>query len=370
MINEHSLGSLPKTGFLAPLAVFTYFLQERILRGFDMKFTSKIFNIKALQNHLALTRSQAWRLDEVAESINFKKVALTVHVISENEMKIFSEPKSGSVADNSILAIHAFDLSTNAYDDPKIQIIAPLSILRKGCSDTSHLVYRIDTFSPGRLDGYIKTLKLPEPNLNLIENTSAYPIPFDVATRGKVPAYIGKTSVGFANRLKQHLSSASAGSSTRFHKVLRGSDKYQAQYPVCQILASFETESKAYDFEEEQIKKLVSEDTAYCCNTIGSRQAFDNLIALEPRLKNQITAEEAEELLMLRSKNAAANWHDPDYVERVICNNERNFDADEIRLIRSLYAMKMPLTMIAKKFNAPFKRVKSVIERVTYSRIL
>jgi hypothetical protein len=363
-----TLGSLPNEGphLLASVSSFV----RGLLTGVSMKFSSRVFNIKALQNHLALTRAQAQLVDSVAETLDLKQVNITLHVRSEKDMRILSQPKTGDAADNCILAIHCEDMKSAGYDDVKIQILAPLSILKKGCSDTSHLVYRIDTFSAERFDLYAKTGELPMPKTENLPVVDGFQMPFDVATRGKVPVYVGKTSVGFANRLKQHFASAFGGSNTRFHKILRGSDKYYGQWPICQILGSFDSESKAYDFEEEQIKKLALEEGAYCCNTIGSRQAFENLITLEPRLRSTVSAEDAEELLMLRSKLATAQWDDPEYAESVICNNERNFDADEVRLIRSLFAMKMPTPVIAKRFTVPEKRVKLVVEGRTYSRIL
>lgn len=356
-------------------AVLLLFSKLRFfLRGKNMKLKSKFFNIKACQNHLAVNLNQARCLEHFVSTIDTRKTSVIMQVYHDGSCSC--QPSSdkltstyGSVFLHGVFVRHYLD---NSHTD-SINFSSGYDFLKKGMPDTGHAVYCVTTFSSDRTQA-IKCMKgvLPMPDEKLIQAIKGAdtPVPFDAVLKGAIPFYIGKTSKGVANRLGQHLYSALLReSNTKFHRVLRGSDKYQGQLPTVTLIGLEPTEDGAYKKEAIEIKNSVGVPGTYLCNTMGATMALEDLLKLEPKLKGRVSAEYAEELLAIRSANGKLNWNDPMYAESVICNNDRNFDADEVRIIRTLFRLNDSPEKIAKKLNVDKKRVTSLVTGKTYGRI-
>lgn len=363
-----------KTGF-SPVLMQLFILRE-FLRGITMKTRSKVFNLKALQNHLLLTRKQSMHLDGYASCIDMKKTSIIMQIYSDGSCycDTTSDPiaskESGSVTAKEMHGVYAVHyLTPDADVGPSVT--APFCLVERGMPDKGHAVYIVNMFSVDRLRA-IKNIgngMIPMP-LESQKTDDGEKTLFDVATHGSVPVYIGKTSKGVGFRLKQHMYSAYSGSTTKFHKVLCGSNKYQPMIPATNLLGLYQSEQEAYDAESKVISSTVGLPGVYLCNILGATMALDDLLKFAPKLRGKIDAEYAEERLMELRSRASDNWDDPEYAEDVICNNDKNFDAHEVRLIRMLSRMGDSDRVISIKIGSPVNRIKTLLSGNTYSRIL
>ena len=359
-------------------AILLLFSKLRLfLRGIiEMKIKSKFFNLKSCQNHLSLSLKQARCLEHFVTTIDTTKTSVIMQIYTDGSCSC--QPSSDKLTSTyGSIFIHGVFV-INYIDDDNVDSVnfsSGYDFIKKGMPDMGHAVYCVTTFSSDRSQA-IKAMSsnspLPMPDKSLKENikNSDVPVPFDAVINGAVPFYIGKTSKGVSNRLSQHLYSAfMRESNTKFHRVLRGNEKYQSQLPTVTLIGLEVTEEEAYKKEAIEIKNSVGVPGTYLCNTIGATMALDDLLKLEPQLKGRVSAEDAEELLAARSANGKLNWNDPLYAESVICNNDRNFDADEVRIIRTLFRLSESPAKIAKKLSVKKQRVNSLLTGKTYGRI-
>jgi hypothetical protein len=360
---ELSLGSLPKTGAPAPLAWLSY-LRERFA-GAIVKFRNGKLNHKALSSHLALNRRQSFELDDFCKQIDLNKTSVGMSVwpdgtCSVAALKDVTYPFNG-VQRPGVTVIHRCDFEP---DGLSLVTSAAWPFVLKGAPDQGHIVYCVTTYSEGRFLAMQKSDgKLPMP-------TEVKPEVLDTQRGGAVPTYIGMTSKGMAIRLQQHIYSAySGGSSTRFHKTLRG-DKYAPQLPAVTAVRMLETRAGAFAAEAEEIKTAGDLPGVRLLNALLSGEALEQLFAKAPELRGKVDQEYAEERLNAMSSGMTLKWQDPDYAEAVICNNDRNLDADTVREIRFLIGLGVSSSSIAVKLSLTPSRVNSVAAKKTYGRII
>ena len=243
-----------------------------------------------------------------------------------------------------------------------VPLSAAWPVVKKGSPDLGHVVYCITTFSEGRYKAMVSTGILP---FAKNENSDV----LDTKRNGAIPTYIGMTSKGMAERLKQHLYDTASGSMVRFHSVMRG-DKYSPQLPAATIIRQLPTREECFAAEEKEIKEMALLEGTMSLNTLmGALDASNNLFEKFKSERN-VDPERAEEVLSRLSSASTVNWQDPDYAEAVICNNDRNFDGHDVREIRLLSSLGASPEAIANKLNTSTIRVKSVISKKTYGRIL
>jgi len=333
--------------------------------GFDLSALGKVIskggnlNIKAVQNHLGLDRKLAERLDGVISLIDIRKASLILNICDKNDLVVTEVPVASDAASNLLHGIHV------NYDGV-IRLVAPYSALLKTSPRTGHIVYMVYPMSADKTEAVSEQ--------NLVPRVCVDPkykgrVPFESLVKNRLPIYVGKTSRGLAIRAIEHIASAFKNPQTKFHKALAGGDKSYPMTATFMLLDSYQNEEAAYRSEENEIKKASDLEDVYLLNTMFSRQAFDELQKLDKSFRN-VSPEDAEEMLARRSSATAKNWNDPEYAEAVICNNERNFDADDVRTIRMLYKLTRNIDAISSKLGVKASRVKSLISGVTYRRVL
>lgn len=257
-----------------------------------------------------------------------------------------------------------------------ISFTVPWHVVQKAAPSTGHCVYAVTLFSVERTEAMLKAGDVVSPLPRLAEKAKEVRgktrVPLDALTKGRIPVYVGKTSKGMANRISQHYASACKGSRTPFHKVLSGGDLYEPMMPRVHLIDWADTEDRAYDLEERYIRENAEHggETLMPLNVIASRDAIRQLREEHPELWNPARAEQAEELLEAKRLAASENWDDPIYAESVICNNDRNFNAIEVRQIRMMSRIGMPAARIARTLGASKQRVMALLAGRTYGRVL
>ena len=367
MMHTLNLGSLPKAG-IPTLLIQRLIGIGRTLGGF-MKLSGKTLNLRAVRNHTGLDTSALRWLDKLCAALDLRKSSVFLF-ISESGMRYDILEIKGALFRNR--QAHGLTVVYSLSDDDYKTgptLVVPWAMIKSGAPSTGHAVYAVNLFSYGRMSMMLQHGQLPMSDGD--ESHEGQPVPFDVKTKGRIPAYIGKTSQGIYKRLTQHLASAFRGSMTPFHRTMMGSDKYQGMLPTINLIDAAQNEEDAYSLEEDYIKASSLDPRIALMNVISSRDAIQTIRQEFPHLIQQVerSPEQADEILESRRSATSALWDDPDYAESVICNNERNFTALEVRQIRMLSAMGIPLPAIANSLDVRKDRIKAIVSGKTYRRI-
>jgi hypothetical protein len=302
----------------------------------------------------------AVELDYFCQAIDLKKTSVGMTIWPDGQCSISAidnkYPFNGTFR-NGITVFHRAD-----FDEIlSIPISATWEVLKKGAPDFGHVVYCVTTFSQPRFNALVDYGKVVFPTEQRKEI-------LDTQRGGAFPTYIGMTSKGAANRLVQHIASASKGSKTRFHRVLKG-EKHIPQLPMLNIIRQTQTREACFAAEEEEIKIAAKLEGVISLNTLMG--SLDASKLLGEKFNDRKTCPEyAEEALARMASATSLNWEDPDYAEAVICNNDRNLDGDCVREIRLLSALNLSVDTIASKLDVSKARVISVISRKTYGRVI
>ncbi len=340
-----------------------------------MKLRGKVLNLKAVMKHLTVDRRLAEYIDELASTLDMRKTSLALFVMEDDVGYDFYDGDMANFKGKNrpgLMITFQIDKNIDYKIGPKITV--PWDIIKKGSQDTGNLVYLILLQSIGRMRSTVENgiTDLIPGVLEKYKTQSDVRIPFDVVTQGRTPAYVGKTSKGVGVRLVQHLKSSVTGSSTLFHRRLCGDEKYQGMIPIMNVIDSADTEEAAYDLEEHHIRRVVQEslNDFVLLNTIASREAINQLRNEFPELFNKkYDVELADEILAMKRQTTSNLWNDPLYAESVICNNERNFDADDVRQIRMMKSLGSSPKQIADLYKVNVNRITSLFGGKTYSRI-
>jgi len=348
-------------------------LVRTFLRRIPMRRRSHKFNVEALKNHLGLKRPQVRQLNRFVASIDLNTTSIQVIVYAGGGIACtatdepiavlsYSNGEKSKRVHGTMVAYHDDDVN-----DYWLTITAPNKYLEPTAPNKGHCVYQIHTLSPPRSKIIAETGKIPMPKGEPEPNER---MPFDFATKGKIPCYTGKTSAGVYTRTRQHIISALSGSNTRFHRVLRGDKKYLPQLPRVHLVNQVENEVDAYAIESKMIETSTALEGIVVCNMIGATMALEDLLKQDPSLRGKVKAEYAEELLVERAAAASEAWDDPLTAEAIICNNPNNFSGHEVRLIRYLARLGVDNDEIATRFDANPKRITSLLNQTTYKRVL
>ena len=334
----------------------------------------RALNTHAVRNHLGLGKRTIKALDFAAALIDREKTSIHIFVFDDGryEIEYSSTPFINRAGEwhYGVNVMHPLD----QFHDPRIalKLTAPWEVLEHSAPDTGHIVYAVHLQSPERTAAQLALGGPVTPKQHLVDAAREEAEgAFDIATGERIPVYIGKTSQGMAKRLRQHIDSAVRHASTPFHRRIAGDAHYAPMIPSVFVLDIAKTEQAAYDLEERHIRDSIERysEKLYTLNVLTARDAIAKLREDFPELFRRANKEQAEELLALRAKNTSAAWDDPQYAENVICNNERNFDAHEVRQIRMLHRLSTPPAAIAKAFGADPVRVVSLLKGRTYNRI-
>jgi hypothetical protein len=352
---------------------------ERFLRGTVVSKISRkdALNTSAVRNHLGLSRTHAKALLLEAKKLDFSRQSMifVAHLDGEYyDFNVTDEPvvQWKDEMDYGVIVIHPV-----GFDDARIGVkcCARWELLNRSAPDAGHVVYLIVLDSIARISAEIRHGGYVSPTMQMTvaardAHQGKQVVPMDAITGDALPVYIGKTSVGISKRLRQHVQSAAKGSTTRFHRAIAGGYGYAPMLPTVTAIDRAATEEGAYDLEEWYIKQYFESRDFGVLNTTHSRKAIAALLEQFPHLFDKKKKEQAEEMLHAARSGGANPWDDPLYAESVICNNERNFNSDEVRQIRMLSGLSSSVSEIARTFSTSPQRISKVIAGDTYARIL
>ena len=318
-------------------------------------------NVNALQNHLGVTRRMANDLDRIAQELDLRTTSLYADVRDDVLRWQATDTRYPNINADSfehgITVVHGSGVTDNLV----VMFTSPWRFILKSAPDFGHCVYSITTFSFSAIS-QIMDHRLPNIDGQMARKPRESLI-------NKPMAYVGKTSKGLVRRLKQHVTSAFVNESmTRFHRVMRGDENWQSQWPQgISLIGQYPSEDAAYEAEARHIARAAEDDRVQILNTTGSRDAW---MKLPLREQKHVSAEHAEEWLVARSSAAKQMWENPETAEAIICNNPRNFNADDVRLIRFLSMLGTHERVVANNVGASVDRVRKVLAKRTYRRIL
>ena len=336
---------------------------------------SSFLNENAVKNHLALPVKLAKNLSSEAKSIDTLSKSVVLTVVSNDHCGF--DVVDAPIAMWREQQVHGVSvIHSIGHRDPRVGVrcTVPWHTVIRNAPDAGHVVYGIELATVSRLlaeikqGGVVFATKEAVQEAKLLKKSQDVPLEMVIGDRAAY--YIGKTSVGIARRLKQHVNSSVKGARTRFHKAIAGKGCYQPMLPHVRLIDCADTEEKAYDLEETYIQIYMHDGAAYVLNTASTRQAILELKKMFPDLFDARRREEAPEMLQTARSGGVNPWDDPAYAEAVICNNDRNFDSDEVRQIRMLRGLGSSPAQIARVVGAKPPRILKVLEGATYARVL
>ena len=189
----------------------------------------------------------------------------------------------------------------------------------------------------------------------------------------KQAMYVGITKNKWYERYAQHMSSMRNGSNLLFHKALRSNQEKKLSHWV--LLSGLDYES-AMNLEEE----FIGAKTLYPngLNMIpGGFAGMRYLSSIGVQAKSIQDRDAHIESLSGKSDIAgrpnplcAARWaSDQNYINNVICSNEKRLTADQVRMIRILNSSGSSMEKIATHIGDKVERVKRVVRGNVYGRV-
>ena len=342
-----------------------------VLRVSAMK--TKVLNPAACRNHLGLNAKATRMIEELAALIDIKNCSLRVRICPchgfswvPDENRICATDNGSGKTRQEQRSHGVIVVYDHVYGDSGLDhfcISAPWSALVKGAPAAGHCVYFINLLTNKT------TPNFENGQFSLNEGDDGR-LATDFKTR-RMGFYIGKTSVGVANRFKQHLRGKYNGRAT-LYRAMRGTEKVQPFWPrMVSLVKQFDSETAAYDFEAQQIKAIQNDKSFMPFNIVGCRESLSLLLKDCPELRNEnISPEQAEELLANRKAASQEAWDDPDYARNVICNNPRNLDYDDVMSIRLMHSLGESPDEISKSLEVKTRQIHDVIDGRSYRRVM
>ena len=330
----------------------------------------RVYDRQSIKRNLGLSTNKDVKfLQRMAADLDLDKTSIVLKIVGDTRYP-FTSPKHVAVdrVEGTEKGVHGVSVQRVAVIEGEEIIVASFSVPHKVlCNPTNHVVYRIVLYSAAQLYAMSK-------HGGLGGNQYLLPIrsdgTYNSELQGKSAVYIGKTSQGIFSRYKQHLQSVLTNPHTVFHKYWHGNGEDNL-FASIQVIGDAVISEKAYDLEEEYIAKYATYPEFQLLNTCSSRAAIKELFEKFPHLRNEkIDVERAEELRLLMSSRTAEAWQNPNYAEKVICNNPRNLDAWQVRKIRCLSSVDVSSREIAEIIGCSFDVVRRVLKRTSYKRIL
>lgn len=352
-------------------------------RGTDMKMRSSVLNLKAVKNHLGLSR---WQLNALSEQIGLidpRKQTLRITEARNGDLLFEADPYRklpprfpwrGKMS-HGLCVVRS--LSDDLPKEVGYRMTVPWDLVLKGAPDKGHLVYLITLNSVAVQKASLELGGPVIPHEKLMLGSVARQkekqlYNWELTLDGRQPTYVGKTSQGMSVRFKQHINSMVRGSRTMFHLSMAGVEgRKESMLPSMLAIDSADSSDKAYALEEAHIRSYQNDPNIVSLNSTISREMIAEFLKEFPELRNDIKSiEQAEELLEARKAASRASWDDPDYAEAVICNNENNFDSFQVRQIRMMHRMGSSSAQIANGIGVTQRRVDDLLTGKKYSRVI
>jgi hypothetical protein len=338
-----------------------------------------VLDRRKVKRHLRLPEKIVAELDFLAQSIDLEKTSAFVFFAGADLWTIQTLDVCISATHDTAGTEANFFCGVGVtyslfHEDHRLgpKIIVPWDYLTLDSESGEHIVYSclLESVKTQQMyySGYVRENVTRS---HVLQNTTG-PRDFSDTFHPREPTYIGKTSQGLAHRALQHIQSAASGSNTRFHLAMRGNDKFLPMLPTFTPVNSYPDSDAAYEAEDELIKfyAVDNHESIFTLNTVKSGDALKELLERHPHLFGKVSREHAEEILTSRKSATSLLWNDPDFAERVICNNPRNLDANTVRNIRFMASLGATRREIQRATGVSDMRIKMLVGKKTYGRIM
>ncbi|WP_019025082.1 MULTISPECIES: hypothetical protein [unclassified Thioalkalivibrio] len=247
----------------------------------------------------------------------------------------------------------AFHLVYNDINGTRWSISFPIQVVMKG----------YPSLNEGYV-GYAHGIWLPDPS--------------DTGS-GEQHNYIGVTKRGWLRRMAEHFSEIRSGSNKTFHRAWRDYVGRRDVSLTSELIVTHHTFEQIMAWEEEQVDREMSDGTSL--NMIpGGFKGMRFLHEHRLTTSNVVSLQEREQAVArYQAQNPRAGipnliiselWRKPEYAEQVICGAEGRLSPAQVRSIRELNGLGVPVEKIAQSVGAKnCLQVERVLKGVTYSRI-
>ncbi len=247
-----------------------------------------------------------------------------------------------------------FHFKHNTIKGTDWSISFPVQIVMKGF-----------TFTPDCHYGYSHSIVLLDENHKPKDGSQHY--------------YIGITKRNWLQRMSEHFREIEKGSNKTFHKAWR---EYAGKSDVMlssELITLNHTYKEIMDWEEWAVDEQMEAGSSLNMIPGGfkglkflhkHRVIDKENISLEEREKAIETYQRQNPRLGVPNLIISELWKDEDYAQKVICGHEGRLSVDQVRKIRELDSLSMPVEKIAELVNAnSVEQVSRVLSGKTYSRI-
>jgi hypothetical protein len=191
--------------------------------------------------------------------------------------------------------------------------------------------------------------------------------------------YIGITKRSWLKRMSEHFREIQSGSSKAFHSAWRQCAGNSNVYLTSELITSNHTFDQIMAWEEWAVDEQMAAGTSL--NMIpggfkGMKFLHEHRITRAPLITIDEREEAVKRYQALNPRVGIPNllisqlWNDPEYAEKVICRAEGRLSADQVRRIRELNDVGIPIEKIAEIVSARNSlQVERVLKGATYSRI-
>ena len=191
--------------------------------------------------------------------------------------------------------------------------------------------------------------------------------------------YVGITGRNWLHRLSEHLGELRRGSRRRFYQTWRDSLGINDVLFLSALMDINMTYEDAMNWEERNVEKI-----AYGPNDLnmipggfkGAKYLHEHRITKNINISLEEREKAIDEYIRQNPRKGIPNpfmselWKDDDHYLRVIGTREKTLSPNQVRQIRALEEMGLPISQITRKVNALNEtQVKNVLAGRTYRRI-
>ena len=197
--------------------------------------------------------------------------------------------------------------------------------------------------------------------------------------KGDQHYYVGITKRNWLKRMSEHFNEVRSGSNKTFHRAWR---EYAGRNDVMlgsELITIYHTFEQIMDWEEYTVDKQMKAGTSL--NMIpggfkGMRFLHEHRLTDKPVVSLKQRESAIKNYQALHPRVGVPNliiselWKDDEYALKVICGSKGRLSPDQVRKIRELNELSIPIEKIVTMVDAKnILQVKRVLKGKTYSRI-
>jgi len=191
--------------------------------------------------------------------------------------------------------------------------------------------------------------------------------------------YIGVTKRSWLKRMSEHFSEVRSGSNKKFHSAWRQYVGKSKVHLTSELIVANHTFKEIMSWEEWAVDREMAAGTSL--NMIpggfkGMKFLHEHRITKEFRISLKKREEAIGRYQAISPSSGVPNliiselWKNPDYAEKVICGIEGRLSVDQVKRIRELNGLGVPIEKILEIVKARnLLQVERVLKGITYSRI-